>query len=468
VQEKDRVISLATQLRTDAMADLTTIQNRLTALESDLLACQTEIEPTPPQACVATLDGPQTSASINFTPPASDGGSPITGYEAVSTPGGFSASGVAAPLVVAGLDGAASEYTFEVRAVNAVGHSLPCVTAAVGTNGTLAACQQIFAGTTFILLVGGQGASALRASANDAASFQIAETLLFGNPGNAHGVAYGAGNRWVAVGTGSGPSIRIAHSDGGLDWTLASAGAPTGTQGRAVASDGAGNWVAVVSGTSAFSVTASSNNGVAWTSVPPTFALMNDGFAVAYDGVGRWMAGGSVGGTTHALIASDDAGATWAAITLPFTWFVLSAIAYSAGRWIIGGTPSAEPQQTMAYSDDGGTTWTLLPVGQPFTSQTSAIASDGAGNVVAGGSSGSASLAYSSDNGLTWTDASSPAGGTTITYGVSTSGNGTWAATYGINPHTLYSTDNGATWTPGGYPNFIARTAIAYARQLPL
>lgn len=60
------------------------------------------------------------SASVTFTAPASNGGSPITGYRVTSSPGGITATGSASPINVTGLT-AAQAYTFTVAAQNAVG-----------------------------------------------------------------------------------------------------------------------------------------------------------------------------------------------------------------------------------------------------------------------------------------------------------------------------------------------------------
>ena len=67
----------------------------------------------------AATAGPS-SARIAFTPPASDGGSPITGYTATCGPGNHTATGSASPLYVRGLT-AGTQYTCTVAATNAIG-----------------------------------------------------------------------------------------------------------------------------------------------------------------------------------------------------------------------------------------------------------------------------------------------------------------------------------------------------------
>ncbi len=77
--------------------------------------------PTVPDAPVmgsATAGNGQ--ATVTFSAPASDGGSPITSYTVISSPGGIAASGSGSPIPVPGLANGTT-YTFTVYATNSIG-----------------------------------------------------------------------------------------------------------------------------------------------------------------------------------------------------------------------------------------------------------------------------------------------------------------------------------------------------------
>ena len=77
--------------------------------------------PNAPTGAAATFGN--TTATVAFSPPLIDGGSPITSYLVTSSPGDFTATGPASPLTVTGLTNGVA-YTFTVHATNSVpGHS---------------------------------------------------------------------------------------------------------------------------------------------------------------------------------------------------------------------------------------------------------------------------------------------------------------------------------------------------------
>jgi len=74
--------------------------------------------PNAPTSVAAS--GGDGSASVSFTPPANVGGSAISAYYAVSTPGQITSSGASSPVTVTGLTNG-TPYTFQVWALNTYG-----------------------------------------------------------------------------------------------------------------------------------------------------------------------------------------------------------------------------------------------------------------------------------------------------------------------------------------------------------
>lgn len=79
--------------------------------------------PGAPTIGTATATG-QSSASVSFTPPVSNGGATITSYTVTSSPDGITATGATSPITVTGLSSGRA-YTFTVYATNSVGNSTP-------------------------------------------------------------------------------------------------------------------------------------------------------------------------------------------------------------------------------------------------------------------------------------------------------------------------------------------------------
>lgn len=74
----------------------------------------------PDAPTIGTATAGDKQATVTFTPPAYDGGSPIISYTVTSSPGGITASGASSPITVTGLTNGTA-YTFTVAATNAVG-----------------------------------------------------------------------------------------------------------------------------------------------------------------------------------------------------------------------------------------------------------------------------------------------------------------------------------------------------------
>lgn len=77
---------------------------------------------SPGAPTIGTATAGDGSAIVSFTPPTNTGGLVVTEYTATSTPGGFTGTGTASPVIVTGLTNGTG-YTFTVHATNGLGDS---------------------------------------------------------------------------------------------------------------------------------------------------------------------------------------------------------------------------------------------------------------------------------------------------------------------------------------------------------
>jgi hypothetical protein len=77
--------------------------------------------PSPPRNVTATAG--DRMATVNFEPPKTDGGSPVTEYMVISHPEGMKAKGKKSPIAIRGLTNGKA-YTFTLTATNSVGTGL--------------------------------------------------------------------------------------------------------------------------------------------------------------------------------------------------------------------------------------------------------------------------------------------------------------------------------------------------------
>jgi len=136
-------------------------------------------------------------------------------------------------------------------------------------------------------------------------------------------------------------------------------------------------------------------------SVSPAFVGTINAVAFASS---RWVAVGKRGNNIVGLTSTN--GTTWAyATSMPSTPGELRALAWTGSRWVaVGGSTSAAG---FALTSTDGATWTQLAnSAYPFNlapARLNAVATDGAGRVLAVGDAGT--MLFSSNNGTTFTDA---------------------------------------------------------------
>ena len=157
-------------------------------------------KPGVPTSPVATADDAQ--ASVAFIAPTSNGGSAITGYTVTSSPGGFTTTGAASPLIVTGIANGTS-YTFTVVATNAVGNSVasnpsnsvtPAISLLNVTIGT-----QVWTNTNLDVATYRDGTVIPQVTDNTAWAALTTGAWCYYNNDPANGAIYGKLYNWYAV-----------------------------------------------------------------------------------------------------------------------------------------------------------------------------------------------------------------------------------------------------------------------------
>jgi hypothetical protein len=201
---------------------------------------------------------------------------------------------------------------------------------------------------------------------------------------------------FMAVGGGNGNTI--AYSIGGLHWTglgttMFGAGTPVG---QSIEFNG-NYWLAAASGSTTYKL-ARSTTDVSWVGVDISNTAANSIYQVMWNGA-QWV----IGGNTNAgagLIAYSSNAETWTAVASCPIGTRVTGIAYNGNRVVAVGNGAGN---TMAYSDDFGTTWTGLGVTLlPNTSPTSIHKVEWHVNkFIIAGTNSAGRILYSSD-GMNW------------------------------------------------------------------
>lgn len=90
---------------------------------SSVVVTRTPANTVPGVPTITNVSLTNNVASIQFTPPMSNGGSPITEYTVTSSPSGLTGTGTSSPISVTGLT-YGTPYTFTIKAKNSVGDSI--------------------------------------------------------------------------------------------------------------------------------------------------------------------------------------------------------------------------------------------------------------------------------------------------------------------------------------------------------
>lgn len=245
----------------------------------------------PDAPTIGTATSGDASASVAFTAPNIVGGGAITGYTAISSPGGFTGTGTSSPVTVSGLTNGTS-YTFTVIATNAYGPSLASAASnsiipalvfqvAYTTPGTYSfiAPSGLNPATVSVVCVGGGGGTNFSGGGGGGLGYVNSYSVT---AGNSYTVVVGAG--------GQCPSSGDTATDGGDSYFVSTAVVKGGGGGRGRYLTSGGTSAGGVGGT--YDGTGGGNGGAGG----PGLGYFGGGGS---GGAGGYSGAGGVGGTSN-------------------------------------------------------------------------------------------------------------------------------------------------------------------------
>lgn len=254
-----------------------------------------------------------------------------------------------------------------------------------------------------IYVAGGAGASdSMAYSENGTAWFSYGTpTLAVCNAIKWGGYGPRGGSMFVATGAATNGNS-LAYSLGGLHLTgLGNAmfGGSLGTvNGRAIEYNGL-YWLAGSSGGATYALARSITGTSEWVGIDIS-NITASVFDILWQGSQWIIAGQSTGNTGVIAFSTNDAATAWTVVTAPRIGTRVTGLAYNGGRIVAVGNGTGN---TIAYSDDFGSTWIGLGVNLlPNTSPTSVHKVAWHQNkFIIAGTNASGTILYSSD-GVSW------------------------------------------------------------------
>jgi titin len=427
--------------------------------------------PGAPTSVVATRGNAQ--ASVSWTAPASDGGSPITGYTVTSNPGGLTCATATTGCTVSGLTNGTA-YTFTVTATNAVGTG-----AASAPSNSVTPATVPGAPTSVVATRGNaQATVSWTAPASDGGS-PITGYTVTSSPGSftcttattgctvgglTNGTAYTftvTATNDVGTGAASAPSNSVTPA------TVP--GAPTGATAVRGNAQATVSWTAPASngGSAITGYTVTSNPGsftCSWTSGPLTCIVtgLTNGTAYTFtvtatNDVGTGAASAASNSVTPATVPDAPTGATATRLnaSASVSW---TAPAFNGGSAITGYTVTSNPDGKTCTTTVALTcTVTALTNGTAYTFTVTATNSVGTGAAsapsnsvtpatVPGAPTSVVAVRGNQQATVSWTAPASDGGSPIISY-TATSFPGSFTCTTATTSCTVTGLTNGTSYT---------------------